>query len=176
MKPRGLLMMEHRLIEKMIGIIGEEIPRIKKAGKIDPAFIDTVVDFIRIYADRTHHGKEEDILFRDSATKDMSESDSKIMQELIQEHKDGRKTVGELVKAKEDYVKGKDTLGVILDKLGALADFYPRHIRKEDDVFFPDSEKYFSEEELQVMLKQCIQFDSKMIHEKYKLVVEQLKK
>ena len=28
-------------------------------------FVDAVVDFIRVYADRTYHGREEDILFRD---------------------------------------------------------------------------------------------------------------
>jgi len=37
-----------------------------KAGrKADTAFIDTAVDFIRTYADRCHHGKEEDIRFRE---------------------------------------------------------------------------------------------------------------
>ena len=32
--------------------------------EVDPVFIDTAVDFIRTYADRCHHGKEEDLLFK----------------------------------------------------------------------------------------------------------------
>jgi hemerythrin-like domain-containing protein len=176
MKPRGPLMIEHRLIEEMIELIKKESSKIRKTGNIDPLFIDTAVDFIRIYADKTHHGKEEDILFRECARKKMSQEDTKVMKELIEEHKFGRKTVGELVAAKEDYVKGKNTLNIILDKFDTLVDFYPRHIEKEDKDFFLNSEKYFSEDELQNMLNEFWEFDRKMIHEKYKIVIEELKR
>ena len=65
MLPIAPLMIEHRLIEKMIVVIRKEIDRCKSEGNINPEFIDAAVDFIRIYADKCHHGKEEDILFRD---------------------------------------------------------------------------------------------------------------
>jgi len=71
MKPRGPLMIEHRLIEKMLHITSKELALIKKNKKVNSIFIDTFVDFIRIYADRTHHGKEEDILFTALGYKDM---------------------------------------------------------------------------------------------------------
>jgi hemerythrin-like domain-containing protein len=175
MKPRGPLMAEHRLIEEMIEIIKKESSKIRATNNADPLFIDTAVDFIRIYADKTHHGKEEDILFRECAKKKMSEKDTKVMNELIEEHKFGRKTVGELIEAKENYVKEKDSLKTILEKLDTLVDFYPKHIEKEDKNFFPDAEKYFTEDERQKMLKEFWEFDKKMIHEKYKMVVEGLK-
>lgn len=173
MKPRGPLMIEHRLIEKMIEIIKQKVIDIKSTGKADPLFIDTAVDFIKIYADKTHHGKEEDILFRDCIKKNMSDKDTKIMNELIEEHKYGRKTVSELVEAKEEYVKGKNTLDIVIEKLTAITEFYPKHIEKEDKLFFPNSEKYFTEVELNGMLNEFWAFDKTMIHEKYKLVVEQ---
>jgi hemerythrin-like domain-containing protein len=175
MKPRGPLMIEHRLIEQMIELIKKESSKIKETIKVETAFIESAVDFIRTYADKTHHGKEEDILFRECAKKKMNKDDEKVMNELIEEHKFGRKTVEELVKAKEDYIKGKDTLNIILDKLDVLVEFYPKHIEKEDKNFFPNSEKYFTEDELQDMLKEFWEFDKKMIHEKYKMVVEELK-
>lgn len=173
MKPRGLLMIEHRLIEKMISIIKQKIQQIKTTGKADLIFIDAAVDFIRIYADKTHHGKEEDILFRDCDKKNMSKADKKIMNELIEEHLYGRKIVAELVEAKEKYMKGIDTLNTIVEKLTDLTEFYPGHIVKEDKIFFPNSEKYFSETELNKMLREFREFDKTMIHKKYKLVVEQ---
>lgn len=175
MKPRGPLMIEHRLIEEMIEIIKKEIPKIKESEKVDPIFVDTAVDFIKIYADKTHHGKEEDILFRDCLKKKMSAEDTKVMNELIEEHKFGRKIVSELVKAKENYVKGKDTINIILEKLDILTEFYPKHIEKEGKNFFLNSEKYFTEAELQKMLKEFWEFDKKMIHEKYKMVVNKIK-
>jgi hemerythrin-like domain-containing protein len=175
MKPRGLLMIEHRLIEKMIEVIRIEISKIKETNKVDTIFIDSAVDFIRIYADKTHHGKEEDILFRDCARKKMSEKDTKIMNELIEEHKYGRMIVAELVEAKNNYIRGNDTIDVILKNLGRLVEFYPEHIKKEDRVFFPDSEKYFSTDELEEQLRQYREFDQTMIHEKYRMLVEQLR-
>ena len=65
MQARGPLMIEHRLIERMISIIKDALIQIESTQEVDPVFVDTAVDFIRTYADRTHHGKEEDILFRD---------------------------------------------------------------------------------------------------------------
>ena len=175
MKPRGPLMIEHRLIEKMFELVRKEIKQIEERQQADPIFIDTTVDFIRTYADRTHHGKEEDILFRDLEKKDIAEADKKIMQELIDEHKYGRKMVKELVEAKERYLQGQPgALEVILDKLNVLVNFYPEHIEKEDKVFFPSSEKYFSQKEQDDMLEEFWRFDKEMIHEKYRSLVKQL--
>lgn len=174
MKPRGPLMIEHRLIEKMIAIIRDQVVVMQQQNRADPVFIDTAVDFIRMYADRTHHGKEEDILFKVLVDKKMSAEDTRMMEILVEDHKYGRKTVAELVEAKERYVQG-DTraLEVILDKLQALADFYPEHIRKEDKEFFPNSEAYLTEDEQREMLQSFYEFDRHMIHEKYKMIVNQ---
>lgn len=174
MKPRGLLMIEHRLIERMIACIKKEIEKENYYRLLNEKFINATVDFIRTYADRTHHGKEEEILFRDCAKKTMSTEDKKVMDELIEEHRYGRKTVKELVEANEKYAKG-DSLQQekIIGKLKELVKFYPQHIKKEDDLFFTNSEKYFSKVELDEMLNEFLEFDQKMIHEKYQTVVQQ---
>ncbi|MFO7971638.1 MAG: hypothetical protein R6U40_07790 [Desulfobacterales bacterium] len=75
MQARAPLMIEHRLIERIIGIIKSTLSEIEKEETVDPVFVDTTVDFIRTYADRTHHGKEEDILFRELGKRDLSEED-----------------------------------------------------------------------------------------------------
>ena len=175
MQSRGPLMIEHRLIERMITLIKQKLNRIETTNQIDPLFIDTVVDFIRIYADRTHHGKEEDILFRKLSNKQMLDQDIQIMDELVDEHVLGRKTAKELVEANAQYRMGeKSALAVIVSKLKKLVDFYPKHIEKEDKIFFPAYMKYLSDEEDQLMLKEFYAFDREMIHEKYKLVLQKL--
>ena len=169
-------MIEHRLIEKMIEIVKIQIKMIEIGQQVDPAFIDTVVDFIRTYADQTHHGKEEDILFRDLEHKKMSHENRKIMDELVQEHKYGRKTVRDLVLATEKYQDGdRDSYKTIVEKLKAIVDFYPPHIKKEDDIFFPDTERYFTDDELDQMLQEFWEFDRNMIHKKYKAVYDDAK-
>lgn len=177
MQARGPLMIEHRLIERMLAVIQDTLTQIEKTRKIDPFFVDTAVDFIRIYADRTHHGKEEEIFFRNLNNKDLSDVDRRVMNELLEEHILGRSTTKILVDANTRYRNGDSSaLGVVVGCLRTLVDFYPRHIEKEDKVFFPASRVYFSEAEDQAMLDEFWDFDRKMIHEKYKSVVDDLKK
>jgi hemerythrin-like domain-containing protein len=159
----------------MITLIKQKLNRIETTNQVDPLFIDTVVDFIRVYADRTHHGKEEDILFSELSKKQMLDQDMQIMDKLVDEHILGRKTTKELVEANTQYRMGeKSALAVIVSKLKKLVDFYPKHIEKEDKIFFPAYMKYLSDEEDQLMLKEFYEFDRKMIHEKYKLVLQEL--
>lgn len=177
MQARGPLMVEHRLIERMLGLIKVALEEIRLSGKVDPVFVDTAVDFIRMYADRTHHGKEEDILFRELEKRDISADDRRIMNELVEEHKFGRKTTQALVDANTRYRNGdKTALAVISSSLQTLVEFYPVHIVKEDKVFFPASRTYFTDEEDKAMLAEFWEFDRMMIHEKYKSLVESLEK
>jgi hemerythrin-like domain-containing protein len=172
MQARGPLMIEHRLIERMISVIKKAIAKVKEEHKVDPDFVDKAVDFIRVYADQTHHGKEEDILFRALDNKPLIEKDRQIMKELIEEHLFGRQTTKALVQANSRFRNGDITaLEDITAKLTILTEFYPKHIEKEDKVFFPATRNYFSEEEDQAMLAEFREFDQKMIHEKYKSVV-----
>jgi hemerythrin-like domain-containing protein len=177
MQARGLLMIEHRLIERMISIIKNVLVQIESTQIVDPVFVDTVVDFIRTYADRTHHGKEEDILFRDLSKRDLSTDDQQVMKDLIEEHIFGRQTTQALVEANARYRNGqKSVLPEIAEKLRTIVEFYPKHIEKEDKIFFPASLAYFTDEEDQSMLAEFWEFDRNMIHEKYKSVVEGLEK
>lgn len=175
MQARGLLMIEHRLIEKMISLIKKNLEKVESTGEIDPVFVDTVVDFIGMYADRTHHGKEEDIMFRELEKRTLSEKDQRIMNELIDEHVFGRQTTRDLIEANNRYKNNDESALVdIVDQLKTLVDFYPKHIEKEDKVFFPASRSYLTEEEDQAMLSEFREFDKNMIHEKYRSVVERL--
>jgi hemerythrin-like domain-containing protein len=51
MQARAPLMVEHRLIERMLSLIKDALAQIESTRKVDPVFVDTAVDFIRTYAD-----------------------------------------------------------------------------------------------------------------------------
>jgi hemerythrin-like domain-containing protein len=173
MQARAPLMIEHRLIERMIEIIKRMLSKIEKEKNVDPVLVDAIVDFIHTYADRTHHGKEEDILFRELGKMDLSKKDKMLMNDLIEEHIFGRKTTKKLVEANNLYRTGdKSSLSEIISNLNLLIDFYPKHIEKEDKIFFPSARNYLSEQEDQAMLNEFWEFDRKMIHEKYMALVE----
>jgi hemerythrin-like domain-containing protein len=175
MKPIGPMMREHRLIERMLGLLDRELGTIEAKQEADPVFIDTAVDFFRTYADRTHHGKEEEIYFRDLEGKDLSEDLRRILEELIAEHVEARRQVKALVEANERYAAGdRECLEDIKRVLATLIEFYPRHIEKEDKHFFFPTQEYFSESEQDIMLQEFKDFDAMMIHDKYSSVVKRI--
>ena len=177
MQARGPLMIEHRLIERMLARVKEALARIRATGRVDPLFVDAAVDFIRMYADRTHHGKEEDILFRELKRRKLAGHDRQVMEELIQEHVFGRQTTRELVAANTRYRNGDPAALADIERcLQTLVEFYPQHIAKEDQVFFPAVRACFTEAEEQAILAEFQEFDRNMIHEKYRAVVAELEK
>ena len=134
MQPIGPLMIEHRLIERLLTLMAREFKRIKDNTEVDPefafvdpVFIDTAVDFIRTYADRCHHGKEEDLLFKALAGKDLAPEHRQTMDDLIREHAWAREATAGLVKAKEAY---------LLEKPGAL-DELMEHLEEAGGVLPP---------------------------------------
>jgi hemerythrin-like domain-containing protein len=97
------------------------------------------------------------------------------MDELIEEHAYARSITDGLVAATTLHRQGNpSTLTDIVRSLRTLMEFYPRHIAKEDKIFFPASRAYFTDAEDQAMLAEFFEFDRRMIHEKYRSVVDAL--
>jgi hemerythrin-like domain-containing protein len=170
-------MREHRLIERMLATVERGLAEVEATQRIDPLFVDAAVDFIRTYADRTHHGKEEDILFAELGGRQLSDDDRQAMDELVEDHVFARRTTQAIAAANEQYRRDDaEALPAIVSGLRTLCDFYPPHIAREDKAFFPAARAYFSDEEDQVLLARFEDFDRAMIHEKYSFVVERLER
>ncbi len=176
MMPIGPLMTEHRLIERMAGLMSKEAAAEEREKRVDAVFIDRAVDFFRTYADRTHHGKEEDILFRELERKGLSDEHGRVMQELVEEHRYARHKVGLLVEAGAAYLDGAHAAAPVHDIITELVDFYAAHIVKEDKHFFIPVMAYFDRAEQDAMLAEFDAFDREMIHEKYRTLVEAYEK
>jgi hemerythrin-like domain-containing protein len=168
------LMAEHRLIERMVAVLRQKTTEAESSGVPDVRFIDVAVDFIRTYTDRLHHGKEESILFRDLAAKPLSDEHRRVMDELVAEHDFARQTTTRLVEAKRHYVDGETTaLTEIIDCCFTFADFYPKHIEKEDHGFFQPVMRLFTPEEQGRMLVEENEFDRRFAHTHYGAVIDE---
>lgn len=166
------LMIEHRLIERMIKVLKSELELIASSKNPNLVLIDEAVDFIRTYADRTHHGKEEDILFHELEHKNLSGKYKDVMDTLVKEHVYARHETAALVEAKERHLGGDlGALAEMASHMRTLIDFYPRHIETEDQDFFVPVMDYFTEAEQKAMLLDFHDFDRRMIYEKYEKVV-----
>lgn len=177
MMPIGPLMIEHRLIERMIRLMLKEYDRMEEDNRANVEFLNNALDFLEIYADRCHHGKEEDILFRELENKKLSSEHRRMMNELIEEHGIARNSVARLRHAKSKYAGGDlDQVDLIRSTTNDLIQLYPAHIIKEDKYFFLPVMEYFSKDEQESMLNEFREFDRSLIHEEYRNMVERMEK
>ena len=175
MNATDVLKHEHKIILLVLEAADREAQVIKDTGKVSTDKLDKVLDFCRVFIDACHHGKEEDLLFKALAEKDLSPEHRQIMAELIQEHAYAREATAGLVKAKEAYLLEKPgALDDLMEHLRKLVEFYPPHIEKEDKRFFIPCMAYFSDAEQAGLLARMQEFDRLMIHEKYRGVVESM--
>ena len=169
MLPVGPLMEEHRIIERIVPLIRGAAEAARRDGRIDLRQVDLALDFIRTYADRCHHGKEEDILFAALERKPLTAAHRRTLAGLLAEHRRGRRAVREVAAAAESYRGGDQAaLTVIIAGLEFLADLYPRHIKKEDQDFFLPVMDYFDQAEKEELIEAEREFDRGLIHAIYR--------
>jgi len=135
--PIETLEAEHRVIEKAVAEMTAAADRIESAGQTGPEPIETLIEFLREFADRRHHGKEEQLLFPALERRGVP-SQGCPLGGLTMEHQRGRAMVGDLagnVRAWRDGDPGAPSL--VAANLRALAAFYTNHIWKEDNLLFP---------------------------------------
>ncbi|MBI5524429.1 MAG: hemerythrin domain-containing protein [Desulfarculus sp.] len=166
-------MHEHRLIERMLAVMVQEIASLEAGAPPGLELAGQAVWFFRAYADRCHHGKEEDILFRDLKKVSLAPDLARIMAELEQEHRQGRAMVATLERARERLLGGQqEARAEFLEALKGLAGFYPGHILKEDKQFFFPCMEYFDADAKAAMLEEFRRFDQRLVHELFGRQVE----
>jgi len=175
--PYAPLMFEHRLIERFIKAVSDEVRMMKYKKNVNTAFVEMSVNFLRLYADKCHHGKEEGILFKALLGKKLSFKHKEMMNILTNEHQFARKLTSSMSDANSRYIKGdKMAISIIIECMEHLVDMYPGHIFREDNEFFIPVMRYFTDEELKNMVKAEKEFDKDFQHQKYEIMVSEIEK
>lgn len=132
---------EHALILRMIALLERNAPRTAAGEYSNWKFYLDGVDFIRNFADRFHHAKEEDVLFEALITNGMPRENSPIAA-MLMEHDQGRAFVKIVEAATLEALDGHDGMRqVIADNALAYAALLREHISKEDDILYPLAER-----------------------------------
>jgi hemerythrin-like domain-containing protein len=140
---------EHRVIQKMVAGMSVLADQLEGGEAVDVSLLESIVVFLRTFADRCHHGKEENFLFPTLIRRGVPSHGCPIGG-LTMEHQKGRVMVGELADAIRGYAAGEPPARENLIKsLRALVAFYPSHIWKEDYLLFPLAGKVLTPEDQQ---------------------------
>lgn len=169
---------EHRVIEHALDILERVCERFENDEDVDPKIIEKTIDFLRTFADKCHHGKEQDLLFIALEMEGMSRVNSPIGI-LRREHDIARRFIWNMDRALGDYKKGDETAKKdILQSAQAYNKLLNQHIDKEDDLLYPIAEKKLSDERKRELLKAYERFEKEVtgkgLHEKYHTMIENL--
>lgn len=146
-KPTDILEAEHRVIEKIIHAMAALIKNLEMDRAVDIEDLRHIAEFMGVFGDTCHHGKEEKELFPLLITKGVPVQGCPIAI-LTHEHEMGRELVRGLREATVAYEK-KDASAKaqLMKQLTGLTNLYPDHIWKEEYLLFPMVNKILSDSE-----------------------------
>ena len=143
-KAMEVLRKEHKGILKMLDVTETVAGRLEAGEDVAPETLTSLLEFFRLFADRCHHGKEEDLLFPRLQEKGMPRAGGPIAV-MLAEHDQGRALVKQMAEASEAYKTGATGAG---SRWAEAARGYTAllrgHIDKEDNVLFVMAERLLS--------------------------------
>lgn len=165
--PLVKLVNEHKLIKRVLALIPSITAKLDLSQSEHKQWVMNVADFIKNYADKFHHAKEEDILF---ANYDQAID---IIQVMLNDHISGRAYVKAMLEAvdQNDTEKAKENL----TNYGELLS---EHIQKEDEILYPWIDRNMDMNTVGKMYSDFMNVDNTMpdAPKKYLKMVEEFEK
>ena len=137
MKATDELRKEHQGIELMLRVLQAVADEFKRGELVNTEHLDGILEFLSIFVDKCHHGKEEEFLFPALEVAGVRREGGPIGV-MLSEHEQGRKLVARLKGAVTGYKSGDSanaaSARLIINEYVALL---TQHIAKENTVLFP---------------------------------------
>jgi len=176
--PTEVLKEEHRVIERMLRILDVACEKLEKGEEVSPGIFRRAIDFIRTFADRCHHGKEEETLFPLVEQRGIPFGPTAVMR---MEHEQGRGFVKALAEALGRYEQGnKNAKAAIMENARGYTQLLAQHIPKEDNVLYPLAERILGPSDQEELLEKFEEIERERIgegkHHEYTHLVEEMEK
>ena len=181
---QSVILMEedHANINRALGVIRNICLQLMQGGEVPDEDFREIIEFVREYADKHHHGKEEKFLFPVMVKKLGPVGDKLVTHGMLVEHDLGRADVLSLETALNEYKKNP-RLELKLDILSyamAYAHLLQLHIEKENSVVYPFAERGLSEEDFKEINEKSQIFEdeqtAKGVQKHYLDILETLEK
>lgn len=179
MKVTEQLRDEHEGTKLMLRILEKVVAKLEAGQDVDTAHLDQILEFITVFTDQCHHGKEEEFLFPALEEAGIPKEGGPIGV-MLREHDMGRSYVRGMTDAAAQYKKGDRGVAT---RFAEHAKNYLRHlsqhIEKEDKVLFPMADTYLSQETQERLVKDFERLEQEKIgigrHEEFHRWLHQLK-
>jgi hemerythrin-like domain-containing protein len=169
---------EHRNIRRMLSVVRKYCSRILNGETVNYEDFFGIIEFIRGYADKHHHGKEETLLFA-RMTEELGPAANKLVRYGMNvEHDMGRLFVQDLEIAVRRVLDGDldARLDVIANAI-SYTHLLERHIEKEDSVVYKFAQRDLAIETKERLERECFDFEraarAENIQTKYLALLEE---
>ncbi|NLD05912.1 MAG: hemerythrin [Synergistaceae bacterium] len=178
MKATEALKHEHDAVKLMMRIMETIAGRIKSGQKVPRQDLDNMTDFLKVFVDRCHHGKEEKILFPVLEEAGISKTGGP-MCDLLAEHEQGREYTRNISRALINFEATDNSRAMELSgNMKAYIELLNEHILKENDVLFPMADKVLTEEVQGLLYDQFEELEEEVIgigkHEELHKMLEKM--
>lgn len=178
-KATGELREEHEGIELMLQILKVISDKLKNDESIDFDQMDDILEFLSVFVDKCHHAKEEEFLFPALRTNEAS-LDGLLIDELLADHKQGRKYVkrlGNITKAHKNGARVNVlTTYVTIDE---YVELMTKHIEKENTALFPAADTEIDLDKDKELIKAFDKLEQERIgegkHDEFHLLLHKLR-
>jgi hemerythrin-like domain-containing protein len=163
--PMQKMVDEHSLIKRLLAVIPNLIEDLDLDSEAGRQQVSSVIDFIRSFADKYHHSKEEDVLFK------YFDADLDIIKAMYSDHENGRSKVRQMLAALE--ARDKSTLAL---NLKGYQELLSEHIKKEDEILYRWMERNLTTKQIGEIFARCVQIDEEFSEKqkKYENLVSQM--
>lgn len=153
------LMHEHRLIEKVLGSLEAFADAAERGAAVERNTVAQYADFFRNFADRCHHGKEEDRLFVKMAEHGFPKEAGPLAV-MYADHRHGRENVAALAAlGAGGGPLTDDERGRLIGLARSYASHLRDHILKEDRILYPMALQAIPPDELERLAEEFDAFE-----------------
>jgi hemerythrin-like domain-containing protein len=140
----SILRDDHESILRMLDVMEEVAHRLNQGTSVPPETLTSIQEYLQVFADRGHHGKEEDLLFPLLESKGIPRRGGPIGV-MLEEHDLGRGFIRQMVEASGQYAAGAAGSGSRWATAGReYAMLLRGHIDKENNILFTMAERILS--------------------------------
>lgn len=152
--PTEILEGEHRQIIRVVNALSIFVQNKEEGWDIEEEVFNDLIEFMRIFAEKWHHAKEEDVLFPLLIKRGVPAIGCPLAQ-LVSEHKKANSFVSDIVKSLEEYRKGnQEARTAVIRGLRNLSSYYVNHIWNEDNMLFPMANRLLKNEDQQELMQE----------------------
>jgi len=177
MTPTEILRHEHKIILMVLDAVEREANLMRDTGKVNRDRLEKIIEFVRNFADRCHHAKEENQLFVKMGERGLPKEGGPIG--LIREHEEGRRLIKAVADAIPQAAQGDaKAIAAISENLMGYVNLLRAHIHKEDNILYPMADRFLTPADQKSLAEAFERIEAEEIgegvHERYHQLAHEL--